>query len=185
MDYSKTLQLPANVFPMRANLPEREPQMQKAWDEQDIYFKVLKKNEKGEKFILHDGPPFANGHIHIGHALNKTLKDIIVKYKALRGYYTPYVHGWDTHGLPIEQAMIKEMKLNRHTIDPVEFREKCRDYAHHWIEVQKADMQRLGLWGDWENSYITLTPDYEAVQIGVFGEMFKKGYIYKGLKPSG
>lgn len=184
MDYSKTLQLPANVFPMRANLPEREPQMQKAWDEQDIYFKVLKKNEKGEKFILHDGPPFANGHIHIGHALNKTLKDIIVKYKALRGYYTPYVHGWDTHGLPIEQAMIKEMKLNRHTIDPVEFREKCRDYAHHWIEVQKADMQRLGLWGDWENSYITLTPDYEAVQIGVFGEMFKKGYIYKGLKPA-
>ena len=183
MDYSKTLQLPAKIFPMRANLPEREPQMQKQWEDKKVYWKVLKKNEKGTKFILHDGPPFANGHIHIGHALNKTLKDIIVKYKALRGHYTPYIHGWDTHGLPIEQAMIKEMKLNRHALDPVEFREKCKDYACHWIDVQKKDMQRLGLWGDWDNSYITLTPDYEAVQVGVFGDMFKKGYIYKGLKP--
>lgn len=185
MDYGKTLQLPKNIFPMRANLPKREPEIQAIWKEKKIYEKVQKKNKEngGTKFVLHDGPPFANGHIHIGHALNKTLKDIIARYTALRGYYSPYIHGWDTHGLPIEQAMIKEYKLNRHAIDPVEFRNKCHDYACHWIEVQKNDFKRLGVWGDWENSYITLTPDYEAAQVGVFGEMAKRGYIYKGLKP--
>jgi len=185
MDYGKTLQLPKDIFPMRANLPEREPKIQKEWEEKKIYAKVQKKNQEngGQKFVLHDGPPFANGHIHTGHALNKTLKDIIVKYKSMQGFDTPFIHGWDTHGLPIEQAMIKELKLNRHELDPVDFRNKCRDYAYKWIDIQKEDMKRLGLWGDWENSYITLKPAYEAVQIGVFGEMFKKGYIYKGLKP--
>ena len=185
MDYSKTLQLPKDIFPMRANLPEREPQIQAKWEEKKIYWKVQQKNKEngGAKYVLHDGPPFANGQIHIGHALNKGLKDIIARYKAMNGYQAPYIHGWDTHGLPIETAMIKEFKVDRHALDQVEFRNRCRDYAYHWIEIQKQGFKSLGVWGDWDHSYITLTPDYEAVQIGVFGEMFKRGHIYKGLKP--
>jgi len=183
MDYSKTINLPQTGFPMKANLPQREPEILKYWDEIDIYRLVAQKNAGRPKFILHDGPPYANGHIHLGHTLNKILKDIVVKYKSMSGYDSPYVPGWDTHGLPIEQQAIKSMGINRHQIDPVEFRQKCKEYALKFVEIQKEEFIRLGVRGDWEHSYVTLAPHFEAAQIGVFGEMAKRGYIYKGLKP--
>ncbi|MDK2816116.1 MAG: isoleucyl-tRNA synthetase [Moorella sp. (in: firmicutes)] len=183
MDYSKTLNLPRTDFPMRANLPQREPEILKFWEEQDIYRQVQEANKGKPKFILHDGPPYANGHIHLGHTLNKILKDIIVKYHSMNGYDAPYVPGWDTHGLPIEQQAIKDLGLNRRAIDVVEFRNRCRDYALKYVNIQREEFKRLGVRGDWEHPYLTLEPEYEAIQIGVFGEMAKKGYIYKGLKP--
>lgn len=185
MDYNKTLNLPQTDFPMRGNLPQREPEIQKFWEEEKIYRK-LQDNAKKQgfpKFILHDGPPYANGHIHTGHALNKTLKDIVVKFHAMRGFYTPYVHGWDTHGLPIEQQVIKESKVNRHELSTLEFRQKCKEYALKFQEIQESEFKRLGVWGNWEESYMTLMPKFEAKQIEVFGQMAKKGFIYKGLKP--
>ncbi|MFZ5648428.1 MAG: isoleucine--tRNA ligase [Bacillota bacterium] len=183
MDYGQTLNLPKTDFPMRGNLPEREPEIMKFWDEIDIYSKVSRKNSGKPKFILHDGPPYANGHIHLGHTLNKVLKDIIVKYHTMAGYDAPYVPGWDTHGLPIEQQAIKAMGINRHAFHPVEFRKKCKEYALKFVEIQKEEFKRLGVRGDWENPYLTLMSHFEATQIGVFGEMAKRGYIYKGLKP--
>ncbi|WP_427338529.1 isoleucine--tRNA ligase [Caloranaerobacter sp. DY30410] len=183
MDYSKTLNLPKTEFPMRANLPKREPDILNKWYEQDIYNKGLEKNKGNKSFILHDGPPYANGDIHLGHTLNKILKDIIVRYKTLRGFYAPYIPGWDTHGLPIELKAIKELGLSVKEVSPVEFRNKCRDYALSQVEKQKEQFKRLGVTGDWDNPYLTLKPEYEAHQIEIFGEMAKKGYIYKGLKP--
>lgn len=183
MDYSKTLNLPRTDFPMRANLPQREPEILKFWEEQDIYRLVQEANKGKPKFILHDGPPYANGHIHLGHTLNKILKDIIVKYHSMNGFDAPYVPGWDTHGLPIEQQAIKDLGLDRRAVDVVEFRNRCRDYALKYVNIQREEFKRLGVRGDWDNPYLTLDPEYEAVQIGVFGEMAKKGYIYKGLKP--
>ena len=145
----------------------------------------MQEKRKGRpKFILHDGPPYANGDIHIGHALNKVLKDIIIRYKSMQGFDAPYVPGWDTHGLPIEQAITNSGKVDRKKMSVSEFREALQEYALQWVEKQKAQFQRLGVRGDWDNPYMTLTPDYEAQQIRVFGEMVKKGYIYKGLKPS-
>ncbi|NLW08071.1 MAG: isoleucine--tRNA ligase [Clostridia bacterium] len=183
MDYSKTLNLPQTKFPMRANLPQREPEIMKLWEENDIYARVQEANKGKPKFILHDGPPYANGHIHLGHTLNKILKDIIVKYHSMNGYDAPYVPGWDTHGLPIEQQAIKSLSLNRHAVDIVHFRNKCRDFALKYVNIQREEFKRLGVRGDWDNPYLTLSPEYEAVQIGVFGEIAKKGCIYKGLKP--
>ncbi|SHK09608.1 isoleucine--tRNA ligase [Desulforamulus aeronauticus] len=183
MDYSKTLNLPQTEFPMRGNLPQREPEILKQWQEMDLYNKVQEKNQGKTKYILHDGPPYANGHIHLGHTLNKVLKDMIVKYRSMSGYDSPYIPGWDTHGLPIEQQAIKQLGINRHQIDPVEFRKKCKDYALEFVNIQSEEFQRLGVRGDWARPYITLLPQYEATQIRVFGEMAKKGYIYKGLKP--
>jgi len=183
MDYGKTLNLLQTEFPMRGNLPQAEPAMQKWWDEIDIYSKVREKRSGKPKFILHDGPPFANGDIHIGHALNKILKDFIVRYKSMRGFDAPYVPGWDTHGLPIEQAIADREKVDRKKMSVAEFRKYCQEYALDWVEKQKAQFKRLGVRGDWNNPYLTLTPSYEARQIRVFGEMVKKGYIYKGLKP--
>ena len=182
MDYSKTLNLPETEFPMRANLPQREPEFQKFWAENDIYWKKQALHEGNEKFILHDGPPYANGKIHMGHALNKILKDIIIKYKYAQGFDTPYVPGWDTHGMPIEHAAIKELGLNRKEIDDLTLRRQCHDYALRFIDLQREDFKRLGVLGDWENPYVTLFPHIEAEQIRVFGEMAKKGYIYKGKK---
>lgn len=181
-DYSQTLNLPKTSFPMRGNLPNREPEIQKWWEEIDLYQQLRAKRKGQKKFILHDGPPYANGNIHIGHALNKILKDFIVRYRSLKGYDAPYVPGWDTHGLPIEHAIITKKKLKRKEMDPVEFRQMCKEYALSFVEKQKEQFKRLGIRGDWENPYLTLTPEYEAEQIRVFGEMVKKGYIYRGKK---
>ena len=182
MDYSKTLNLPQTEFPMRANLPEREPQMLKYWQEKAVYEKKQEASAGRPMFVLHDGPPYANGAIHIGTALNKVIKDIIVKYKSLRGYNSPYVPGWDTHGMPIEHAAIKILGLNRHELDPLDLRRECRQYALKCLDLQREDFKRLGVAGDWDHPYITLNAPYEGKQIEVFGEMAKQGYIYKGLK---
>jgi isoleucyl-tRNA synthetase len=183
LDYGKTLNLPETKFPMRGNLPQREPMIQKRWEEIRLYEKVQEKQANRPKFILHDGPPYANGNIHLGHALNKILKDFIVKSKTMDGYNAPYVPGWDTHGLPIEHAIIKNKGINRHEISIPEFREMCKEYALQFIDKQRDQFKRLGVRGDWEHPYISLLPKYEAEQIRVFGAMAKKGYIYKGLKP--
>lgn len=182
MDYSKTLNLPETEFPMRAGLPERESEFLKYWEENKIYEKKQELHAGHKKFVLHDGPPYANGKIHMGTALNKILKDIIMKYKYAQGFDTPYVPGWDTHGMPIEHAAIKNLGLNRHELDTLVLRKECHDYALKWIDEQRTDFKRLGVLGDWDHPYITMTHDYEAVQIHVFGEMAKKGYIYKGKK---
>lgn len=183
MDYSKTLHLPETDFPMRGNLPKKEPDILAFWEKMDIYHKTLAANEKGMPFILHDGPPYANGDIHLGHALNKVLKDIIIKYKTMQGYWSPYIPGWDTHGLPIEQRAIKDLGLNRKEVSVTDFRDKCKEYALKYVGIQKEEFRRLGVRADWEHPYLTLNPEFEAVQIGIFGEMAQKGYIYKGLKP--
>lgn len=182
-DYGKTLNLPKTDFPMRGNLPENEPKVQQEIFENDLYEKMLKKNEGHKSYVLHDGPPYANGEIHIGHALNKVLKDTIVRFKNLQGYYTPYVPGYDTHGLPTEKRAIQVLGINRNEISVSKFRDTCRDFALQFVDKQTEGFKRLGVLGDWKNPYITLKPEFEARQIGVFGEMYKKGYIYKGLKP--
>ena len=182
MDYSKTLNLPDTEFPMRGNLPQREPEMLKNWEDINIYQKRREQASGKPQFILHDGPPYANGNIHMGHALNKVLKDIIMKYKSLQGFDTPYVPGWDTHGLPIEHAAIKILGLNRHELDALALRKECKDYALKYVDIQREDFKRLGVQADWDHPYVTLQPEYEAKQIEVFGEMAKKGHIYKGLK---
>jgi isoleucyl-tRNA synthetase len=183
--YSQTLNLPVTEFPMRAGLPQREPEIQRRWEERRLYERVQARaqQEGRPKFVLHDGPPYANGHVHIGTAMNKILKDLVVRYKTYRGFHAPYVPGWDTHGLPIETRVIKDLHLNRHAVGPVEFRRKCREYALKFLDIQREEFKRLGVWGDWEHPYVTLDPAYEARQIEVFGEMALRGYIYKGLKP--
>ena len=183
MSYNETLNLPKTDFPMRAKLPEREPEFLERWEKEDIYRQVQEKNQGKPKFVLHDGPPYANGNIHLGTTMNKILKDIIIKYHSMSGYDAPYIPGWDTHGLPIEQQAIKNLGINRHEISTVEFRHNCRDYALKFVDIQRGQFKRLGVRGDWENPYLTLKPEFEAAQIGVFGAMAHKGYIYKGLKP--
>ncbi|WP_232698431.1 isoleucine--tRNA ligase [Brevibacillus daliensis] len=182
MDYGKTLNLPKTEFPMRGNLPVREPEVAATWNELDIYQKVLERTKGRPSFTLHDGPPYANGDIHIGHALNKVLKDIIVRYKSMAGFYAPYVPGWDTHGLPIEQAIVNAKKLDRRNIEVNEFRKLCEEYAWSYVDKQREQFKRLGIRGDWENPYVTLLPEFESAQVRVFGAMATKGYIYKGLR---
>ncbi|GGP15705.1 isoleucine--tRNA ligase [Oceanobacillus neutriphilus] len=183
MEYKQTLLMPKTAFPMRGNLPNKEPERQKNWEENNQYQKSLERTKGRPLFVLHDGPPYANGDIHIGHALNKILKDFIVRYKSMTGYYAPYVPGWDTHGLPIETALTKKKKVKRKEMSVAEFRKLCEEYALGQIDSQRTQFKKLGVRGDWDNPYITLTKDYEASQIKVFGEMARKGYIYKGLKP--
>ncbi|WML49330.1 isoleucine--tRNA ligase [Neobacillus sp. PS3-34] len=182
MEYKDTLLMPQTEFPMRGNLPKREPEIQEKWEEMNIYKKVQERTKDRPMYILHDGHPYANGDIHMGHALNKILKDFIVRYKSMSGYNAPYVPGWDTHGLPIEQALTNK-GVKRKEMTVAEFRKLCAEYALEQIDNQRTQFKRLGVRGDWENPYITLNPEYEAQQIKVFGEMAKKGYIYKGLKP--
>ena len=182
-DYGKTLNLPKTDFPMRASLPENEPKILENVFENGLYEKCLKKNEGNEPFVLHDGPPYANGVIHIGHALNKILKDTIVRYKNLQGYYTPYIPGYDTHGMPTEKKAIEKLGINRDEIPVSKFRDICKEFNEKYIDVQTKGFKRLGVLGDWEHPYITYQPQMEAKQIEVFSDMYKKGYIYKGLKP--
>jgi len=182
-DYAKSLNLPKTDFPMRANLPEREPEIMARWERMELYRKVQESRRGRPKFILHDGPPYANGDIHMGTALNKVLKDIVVKHKTMTGYDAPYVPGWDTHGLPIEHQVVKSGKVKRSEVTALEFRRHCRDFALHYVDVQREQFKRLGVSGDWEAPYLTLNPSFEARQIEVFGQMAAAGYIYKGLKP--
>ncbi|HFH7770415.1 TPA: isoleucine--tRNA ligase [Streptococcus agalactiae] len=182
MKLKETLNLGQTAFPMRAGLPNKEPQWQEAWVQADIYKKRQALNEGKPAFHLHDGPPYANGNIHVGHALNKISKDIIVRSKSMSGFRAPYVPGWDTHGLPIEQVLAKK-GVKRKEMDLAEYLEMCRDYALSQVDKQRDDFKRLGVSADWENPYITLTPDYEADQVRVFGAMADKGYIYRGAKP--
>lgn len=183
MDYNQTVHLPQTDFPMRAGLPKREPDMLQEMQDHDLYHKMVQRNEGKPSFVLHDGPPYANGNIHIGTALNKILKDIIVKHKNMTGHYAPYVPGWDTHGLPIESAVLKDKKVKRDEMTTAQFRTKCREYAEGYIAKMTGQFQRLGVLGEWENPYITLLPEFEAKQIEVFGKMAEKGLIYKGMKP--
>ena len=184
MDYKDTLNMMQTDFPMRANLPNREPEILKDWYDHDLYENLMKHNEGKPLFILHDGPPYANGDIHIGHALNKTLKDFIVRYKNMTGYQSPYVPGWDTHGLPPELKARKEAHITAQSnISDLELRRICRDTALGYVDMQRESFKRLGVIGEWDHPYITLTKDFEAEQIKVFASMATKGYIYKGLKP--
>ena len=180
-DYAKTLNLPKTSFKMKANLAQKEPLTLRDWTKSSIYEKSLK--EGHPFFILHDGPPYANGDIHIGHAMNKVLKDIILKYKRLRGYNAPYIPGWDTHGLPIEWKIMEELGEKAKAMTPLQIRQECKKYALKWVEKQKKEFVRLGVLGDWDNPYITLKPEFEAEQLKVFKEIYENGYIYKGLKP--
>ena len=183
MDYNQTVNLPQTDFPMRAGLPKREPEMLQAMYDKDLYRKMVARNEGKPRFVLHDGPPYANGNIHIGTALNKILKDMIVKHKNMTGHCAPYVPGWDTHGLPIESAVLKDKSVKREEMTTAQFRTKCREYAEGYIAKMTGQFQRLGVLGEWDNPYITLLPEFEAKQIEVFGKMAEKGLIYKGMKP--
>ena len=184
IEFKDTLNLPQTSLAMRANATVRELEIQKFWEENNIYEKIIDNRDKTNKFILHDGPPYLSSEkIHVGTALNKILKDILLKYKAQAGYYTPYVPGYDGHGLPIENAVVKNIKGGKNAITPAELREKCREFAHKNLKGQEKEFKRLGVLGDWDNPYLTIAPEYEAEQVRVFGEMYKKGYIEKGLKP--
>ena len=183
MEYKSTLNMSKSGFPMRAGLPKREPEMLKHWEELDLYNELLKKNEGKPLFNLHDGPPFSNGALHMGHALNKSLKDFITRMYAMRGYYTPYIPGWDNHGMPIESAIIKQNKLNHKAMSVADFRTACHEFADHYIDVQREGFKRMGVVADWDHPYKTMDPGFEAREVRVFGKMYKNGHIYKGLKP--
>ena len=182
-DFNATLNLPKTDFPMRAGLPKREPEMLKHWEELDLYNEHLKKTEGLPLFNLHDGPPFSNGDIHMGHALNKALKDFINRSYMMRGYHVPYIPGWDNHGMPIESAIIKEQGRIHKTLSVADFRSACHDYAEKYIQRQMAGFKRLGVIGDWEHPYRTMDKGFEADEVRIFGKMYRNGHIYKGLKP--
>ena len=182
MDYKDTLQMPKTDFEMRRNLPTKEPGILEKWEKEDHYHKILEKNKDHTPFVLHDGPPYANGNLHAGTAMNRIIKDIIVRSKAMAGYYTPFFPGWDTHGLPIENA-IQKLGVNRKEVSAREFREKCEEYAHSQIEKQMATEKRLGQVADYEHPYITLNKEFEARQVRSFAKMALDGMIFQGLKP--
>ena len=182
VDYNATMNLPKTDFPMRGNLPQKEPETIKKWQEQKLYQKLMEKNEGLPLYVLHDGPPYANGDIHMGTALNKVLKDIIIKYKNMTGYKAPYIPGWDTHGLPIELKAMKKVGVENIN-SALDLRKVCKEFALHYVDVQRSEFIRLGSIGDYEHPYLTLQPKHEAAQIRIFGEMAKKDFIYKGLKP--
>ncbi|HCD71142.1 isoleucine--tRNA ligase [Thermovirga lienii] len=182
-DYKNTLNLPQTSFPMRANLAKKEPELLRFWNSINLYEKLKESHSESERFVLHDGPPYANGNIHIGTAFNKILKDFIPKYKWMKGYFAPYVPGWDTHGLPIELRVLKEKKIDKDKVEPAKLREYCMEYAQKYIDIQRSEFRRLGVLGDWDNPYITYKSQYEAAQIGVFADMVERGLVYKGKKP--
>src|SRR5882672_10874402 len=191
MDYKNTLNLPQTGFPMKADLVAREPQRLAAWQAARLYEKIQAARAGAEKFVLHDGPPFANGDVHIGNALNKILKDIVVKYKSLRGFSAPYVPGWDCHGLPIEFKVTQEMRKNQESgtgppqpvSDPASIRKACEAYALKYIDIQRAQFKRLGVLGDWDNPYLTLNKEYEAAELRLLADIVEQGFVYRGKKP--
>ncbi|HEY7585660.1 MAG TPA: class I tRNA ligase family protein, partial [Candidatus Deferrimicrobiaceae bacterium] len=183
MDYKNTLNLPQTGFPMRANLSQREPEILAGWEKTGLYRAMADRRRGSDKFVLHDGPPYANGHIHIGHALNKILKDVIVKYRGLSGRWAEYVPGWDCHGLPIEHQVDKNLGAKKEAIPTGEKRKLCREYAAKFIDVQRQEFKRLGVLGDWENPYRTMSFDYEAGILREFGRFVESGAVYKGTKP--
>ncbi|HVT02374.1 MAG TPA: isoleucine--tRNA ligase, partial [Thermoanaerobaculia bacterium] len=182
-DYKKTLNLPQTDFAMKANLPLNEPKRLEKWDAMDLYGEIRERSAGKEKFVLHDGPPYANGRIHIGHALNKILKDFVVKSRTMMGYDSPYVPGWDCHGLPIEHKVDKDLGSKKKDLSAAEFRRACRDFAAKWVAIQREDFERLGVLGDWEHPYLTMSYDYEATIADALGRFFERGLVYKGLKP--
>ena len=181
MNYKSTLLMPKTDFEMRGKLPTKEPAYVERWQNANMYEKVIKQNEGKEHFIFHDGPPYANGNMHVGHMLNKVIKDVICRYKNMEGFYTPYIPGWDTHGLPIEQQLAKA-GMKRKEMDLLDYLEECRKYAMKQVDMQRSDFKSLGVLADWDRPYLTLLPEYEAAQIRVFGKMAEKGYIYKGSR---
>ena len=183
MDYKSTLNLPRTDFPMKANLPQREPEMLAWWEQQKLYDHIQVVGKGRPRYVLHDGPPYANGRIHIGHALNKILKDIIVKSKTMAGFHAPYVPGWDCHGLPIEHQVMKELGEKKKNLNVSEIRKLCRAYAEKYVDVQRDEFKRLGVLGEWEHPYLTMTPAYEATIVREFGKFVERGGVYKGLKP--
>ena len=182
-DYKDTLNLPQTDFPMKANLSQREPEMLKAWDEKRIYQKIQEKNRSKTPYILHDGPPYANGHIHMGHALNKILKDIIVKYKTMKGFYAPYIPGWDCHGLPIELQVDKNLGDKKDKVDIIEKRKLCKEYAAEFVDIQREEFKRLGVFGDWAKPYLTMNYGYEASIVREFNNFVRNKYVHRRKKP--
>src|SRR6266550_2977184 len=184
MDYKDTLNLPRTDFPMKADLVSREPERLNKWEMAGLYERIQAQRAGAEKFVLHDGPPFANGDVHIGNALNKILKDIIVKYKTLRGFSAPYIPGWDCHGLPIEFKVTQDMRKAGDTAsDAATIRKACEAYARKYIEIQRAQFKRLGVLGDWDNPYLTLNKEYEADELRLFADIVEHGFVYRGKKP--
>ncbi len=183
MDYKATLNLPQTDFPMKANLPQREPELLAWWDQQRLYETIQTAGLGRPLYMLHDGPPYANGRIHIGHALNKILKDIIIKSKTMAGYQAPYVPGWDCHGLPIEHQVLKELGSKKQGLDMIGIRRLCREYAEKYYRIQRDEFRRLGVLGDWDHPYLTMTPSYEAEIVRELGKFVERGGVYKGLKP--
>jgi isoleucyl-tRNA synthetase len=183
VDYKKTLNLPQTAFPMKADLPQREPEMLALWEKENLYEQIQEARKEAPLFVLHDGPPYANGDVHIGTALNKTLKDIVVKYKTMAGFRAPFVPGWDCHGLPIELKVLKEVEKDSERLAPAEIRKRCRAYAEKYVSIQRDQFKRLGVFGAWDKPYLTMTPEYESGIISAFFEMQQKGFIYHGLKP--
>src|SRR5438874_10733847 len=184
MDYKNTLNLPQTGFPMKADLVAREPQRLQKWHTDRLYERIQRARANAERFILHDGPPFANGDVHVGNALNKILKDLVVKYHSLRGKNAPYVPGWDCHGLPIEFKVTQEMrKAGNTTADPASIRTACDAYARKYIDLQRSQFKRLGVLGDWSNPYLTLNKEYEADELRLFADLVEKGFVYRGKKP--
>ena len=184
MDYKNTLNLPQTDFLMKADLVTREPQRLEKWQSLNLYQSIQAAREGKPKFVLHDGPPFANGDLHIGHALNKTLKDIIMRFKTLRGFSAPFVPGWDCHGLPIEFKVMQDLrKAGDTTSDPATIRKACEAYARKYIDIQRTQFKRLGVLGDWENPYLTLNKEYEADELRLFADIVEKGFVYRAKKP--
>ena len=183
MDYKATLNLPRTAFPMKANLPQREPELLAWWEQEHLYERLQETKRDRPLYVLHDGPPYANGHLHIGHALNKILKDIVVKSKTMAGYRAPYVPGWDCHGLPIEHQVLKELGDKKKGLDTLAIRKLCREYAEKNFRIQRDEFKRLGVLGDWEHPYLTMDPSYEATILREFGKFVARGRVYKGLKP--
>ena len=183
MDYQKTVNLPQTDFSMKAGLAQKEPALLEKWEKEGLYAKILQKFKGKKSFILHDGPPYANGNIHIGHALNKILKDFIVKMKTMQGFDSHYIPGWDCHGLPIEHQLLKDLKKHKSEVDCVDFRKKAHDYAMKYVDIQREQFKRLGVFGDWQNPYLTLAPEYEFRILNSLARLTKDGYVYRGLKP--